>query len=63
MNINDTARIRIGNDQCVPEIDTWLKEYVGYGNWTEYIGITMVPYRSFQFKNPADATAFILRFL
>jgi len=58
----DTRRLRIGNDYCVPEIDTWLRDNIGYGNWREWIGFTNVPYRSFEFKDEQYMLLFILRF-
>jgi len=55
-------RLRIGNDDCVPEIDTWLRDNIGYGNWREWIGLTNVPYRSFEFADEQYMLLFILRF-
>lgn len=57
------GRVRIPNDSCTPEIDVWLKENVGPGNWAEYFGFTALPYRSFSFRNDKHKTMFILRFL
>lgn len=55
-------KIRIGNDDCNPYIDIWLREQCGYGGWQEWIGLTNLPYRSFSFKNPEHATMFMLTF-
>jgi hypothetical protein len=42
------------------DIDEWLKENIGIGNYTEWIGFVNLPYRSFSFKNESDATYFKL---
>lgn len=46
-------------------VDAWLREYVGHGNWCEWIGLrpTPVNYRSFSFKDPKHETMFILRWM
>lgn len=42
-------------------IDDWLRSEVGLGNWTEWFGITNLPYRSFSFKDQKHEAMFILR--
>ena len=42
------------------DIDKWLKENIGYGNYKEWIGFTALPYRSFEFKNEKDELLFTL---
>jgi len=61
--MTEVRKIRIENDNCVPEIDTWLLKNVGIGNWSEWIGFTALPYRSFSFKKEEHETLFILRWL
>lgn len=45
------------------DIDQWLRDNVGIGNWTEWIGLTAVPYRCFSFKAPVHETLFVLKWL
>ena len=42
-------------------IDTWLVDVIEYGNWTEYIGLVNLPYRSFSFEKEEDAVLFALK--
>ena len=42
------------------DIDDWLKEFVGYGNYCEWL--TFWNYRSFSFKDPKHATMFMIKF-
>lgn len=44
-------------------IDVWLIKEVGYGNWKEWIGITNLPYRTFEIENEELAILFQLRWM
>ena len=63
----DVRKIRITNErlwdieQNGEDIDEWLRVKIGFGNWTEHIGINALPYRSFSFKDPRHETLFVLR--
>lgn len=64
-------KIRIPNERLFniaydgEDIDKWLIDNVGYGNWAEHFPITkaVVPYRSFSFKDEKHAVLFSLRWL
>jgi hypothetical protein len=56
-------RVKIPNDMCVPEIDDWLRDTVGPGNFKECFGYVMTPWRSFEFVHEEDATMFALKWL
>lgn len=64
---DDVKKIRIPNErlwdiaQKGEDIDQWLKDNIGYGNYQEWFGIAPLPYRSWSFKQDKDATMFILR--
>lgn len=53
-------RVRIKNDSYAAGISDWLASTIGYGNWTEYIGIIELPYRSYELHNPEHVTLFLL---
>lgn len=55
------TKISIPNDKCFPEMDTWLKKNIGFGNWIEWIGLSNRPYRSFSFTHEKDMVLFKLR--
>jgi hypothetical protein len=61
------TKIRITNEilwqhESVGEnIDTWLINNIGKGNWTEHLSYINVPYRSFSFKEERHATLFVLK--
>ena len=43
-------------------LDRWLREYVGYGNWSEWWPVAPTHHgRVFSFKHPKHATMFLLR--
>ncbi len=60
-------KIRINNErlwqiaQDGEDIDQWLKDNVGMGNYREWFSRVMVPYRLWSFKNEEHATMFMLR--
>ncbi len=60
-------KIRISNqrlweiEQSNENIDQWLSDNIGYENYTEWFGITALPYRCWSFKNERDAVLFSLR--
>jgi hypothetical protein len=62
-------RIRISDQRLAElknsgeDIDQWLRQQVGIGNWTEWIGIISLPYRSFSFKDSKYESMFILKWL
>lgn len=59
-------RIRIPIDKCVPEIDDWLDEYVGYGNWCEWRPgpfAPNVPYRCIEIYDDKLMSLFIMTWL
>lgn len=62
-------KVRISNDRLWQHasngenVDQWLRENVGYDNYTEWIGMTALPYRSFSFDDPKHATMFALRWV
>jgi hypothetical protein len=66
--MNET-KIKIPNERlwdianAGEDIDQWLRDVVGYGNWYERIGIAQIPYRCFLFKDPKHATMFALKWL
>ena len=46
-------------------IDEWLKEFVGYGNYCEWLTFYSTQtqnYRSFSFKDSRHATMFMIKF-
>lgn len=63
----NTIKIRISNEKLWEyamqgeDIDAWLKDNVGVGNWSEWHGITALPYRSFSFKSDKDLLLFTMR--
>jgi hypothetical protein len=65
----DVDKIHIKNErlweiaEAGEDIDGWLKENVGHENYTEWVGITNVPWRTFSFKDEEMRTLFILRWL
>ena len=60
-------KIRIPNErlwqitQNGKDIDQWLMDNMGFGNYTEWFGLTALPYRSWSFKDEKDAALFVLR--
>jgi hypothetical protein len=59
----DKNRIRVPNDLCTPLIDVWLRENVGHGGWTEWVGFVNLPYRSFEIHDEQLALLFRLKWL
>jgi hypothetical protein len=61
-------RIKITNErlweiaQRGEDIDQWLKDNAGYGGYKEWIGLTMLPYRSFEIHDEQVMTLFKLKF-
>lgn len=45
------------------KLSDWLKQYIGVGNYIEYLGFTPLPYRSFEFSDPKYEVLFALRWL
>lgn len=56
----DNTTIHLSREQG-DDIDTWLKEYIGFGNYQEWIGLMPLPYRSFSFYEAKYETLFILK--
>ena len=62
-------KIRISNEklwiiaQNGEDIDQWLEDNIGLGNYTEWFGLTVNPYRTWSFVHEQDATLFTLRWL
>ena len=67
--IHDRRKIRITNERLWDiaqeghDLDQWLIDNIGYGNWTEWLGVSNLPYRSFSFKHEEHETLFILKWL
>jgi hypothetical protein len=57
-------KIRISNErltQTGESIDQWLIDNIGYGNYTEWVGVNLLPFRSFSFYDEKDEVVFILK--
>ena len=67
------SKVKISNDrlweiaQTGHNIDHWLREHVGYGNWKELYSADPadgnLPYRTFSFKEEKDEVMFVLKWL
>jgi hypothetical protein len=62
-------KIRIPNEKLWElevsgqSVDQWIVENLDYGEWKEWIGVTMLPYRSFEIFDEEKALLFLLRFV
>lgn len=60
-NWNNAVRHQITHQDG---IDTWLDQYIGKNNWTEWLPISSAPLdetRTFSFKYPKHATMFLIK--
>lgn len=56
--------IRVPNDNCGPEIDTWLVANAGYGGYKEWLNpFVRQPYRCFEIFDEELAIIFKLMWL